>query len=213
MPSRNEFKSCARSWPARRRRTPPSPSRAGCAPGATRRPASRSCTSPTARASIRCRWSRPNTLPNYADEVLQAHRRLRGRGDRHDRAVAGQGPAVRDAGERDRGRSAGSTIPTPTRSSPSRTRMEFLREVAHLRPRTNVIGAATRVRHTLAQAIHRFFHEHGFFWVNTPIITASDAEGAGADVPRVDARPREPAAHAGRQGRLRAGLLRRARRS
>src|SRR6266545_7515794 len=58
--------------------------------------------------------------------------------------------------------------------------MEFLREVAHLRPRTNVIGAATRVRHTLAQAIHRFFHEHGFFWVNTPIITASDAEGAGA---------------------------------
>ncbi|MEK6246355.1 MAG: asparagine--tRNA ligase, partial [Pseudomonadota bacterium] len=58
--------------------------------------------------------------------------------------------------------------------------LEFLREVAHLRPRTNVIGAATRVRHTVAQAIHRFFHEHGFFWVNTPIITTSDAEGAGA---------------------------------
>jgi len=57
--------------------------------------------------------------------------------------------------------------------------MEYLREVAHLRPRTNVIGAATRVRHTIAQAIHRFFHEHGFLWVNTPIITASDAEGAG----------------------------------
>src|SRR5450759_2025821 len=57
--------------------------------------------------------------------------------------------------------------------------MEFLREVAHLRPRTNVIGATTRVRHTIAQAIHRFFHEHGFLWVNTPIITASDAEGAG----------------------------------
>jgi asparaginyl-tRNA synthetase len=58
--------------------------------------------------------------------------------------------------------------------------MEFLREVAHLRPRTNVIAATTRVRHTVAQAIHRFFHEHGFFWVNTPIITSSDAEGAGA---------------------------------
>src|ERR1700692_774446 len=58
--------------------------------------------------------------------------------------------------------------------------LEFLREVAHLRPRTNVIGAATRVRHTLAQAIHRFFGDNGFFWVNTPIITASDAEGAGA---------------------------------
>jgi asparaginyl-tRNA synthetase len=57
--------------------------------------------------------------------------------------------------------------------------LEFLREVAHLRPRTNVIAAATRVRHTVAQAIHRFFHERGFCWVNTPIITASDAEGAG----------------------------------
>jgi len=57
--------------------------------------------------------------------------------------------------------------------------MEFLREVAHLRPRTNVIGAVTRVRHTIAQSIHRFFDEHGFFWVNTPIITSSDAEGAG----------------------------------
>jgi asparaginyl-tRNA synthetase len=57
---------------------------------------------------------------------------------------------------------------------------EFLREVAHLRPRTNVIAAVTRVRHTLAQAIHRFFDEQGFFWVNTPIITAADAEGAGA---------------------------------
>jgi asparaginyl-tRNA synthetase len=58
--------------------------------------------------------------------------------------------------------------------------LEFLREVAHLRPRTNVIAAVTRVRHTIAQAIHRFFHQRGFFWVNTPIITAADAEGAGA---------------------------------
>jgi asparaginyl-tRNA synthetase len=58
--------------------------------------------------------------------------------------------------------------------------LEFLRDVAHLRPRTNVIAATTRVRHTLAQAIHRFFSERGFFWVNTPIITAADAEGAGA---------------------------------
>src|SRR5476649_1898464 len=58
--------------------------------------------------------------------------------------------------------------------------LEFLREVAHLRPRTNVIAAATRVRHTLAQAIHRFFDDNGFFWISTPIITSSDAEGAGA---------------------------------
>ncbi len=57
--------------------------------------------------------------------------------------------------------------------------MEFLREVAHLRPRTNVIGAVTRVRNAIAQAIHRFFHQQGFVWVNTPIITASDCEGAG----------------------------------
>ncbi|HJU22247.1 MAG TPA: asparagine--tRNA ligase, partial [Casimicrobiaceae bacterium] len=57
--------------------------------------------------------------------------------------------------------------------------LEFLRDVAHLRPRTNVIGATSRVRDTIAFAIHRFFHEHGFFWINTPIITSSDAEGAG----------------------------------
>ncbi len=57
--------------------------------------------------------------------------------------------------------------------------IEYLREVAHLRPRTNLIGAAARVRHTLAQALHRFFDEQGFFWVSTPLITASDTEGAG----------------------------------
>ncbi len=56
---------------------------------------------------------------------------------------------------------------------------EHLREVAHLRPRTNTIGAVARVRHTLAKAIHRYFDEHGFVWVNTPIVTASDCEGAG----------------------------------
>ncbi len=57
--------------------------------------------------------------------------------------------------------------------------IEYLREVAHLRPRTNLIGAVARVRHCLAQAIHRFFHEEGFYWVATPLITASDTEGAG----------------------------------
>ena len=57
--------------------------------------------------------------------------------------------------------------------------IEYLREVAHLRPRTNLIGAVARVRHTLAQAIHRYFHENGYFWVSTPLITASDTEGAG----------------------------------
>lgn len=56
---------------------------------------------------------------------------------------------------------------------------EHLREVSHLRPRTNTIGAITRLRHSLAQAVHRYMHDNGFVWINTPIITASDCEGAG----------------------------------
>jgi asparaginyl-tRNA synthetase len=56
---------------------------------------------------------------------------------------------------------------------------EFLREIAHLRPRTNTFGAVARVRSSLAFAIHRFFQENGFLYIHTPIITASDAEGAG----------------------------------
>jgi len=121
----------------------------------------------------------PNTLSNYANEVLHLT----------------AGCAVE---------ATGSIVPSPARGQPFEMQaaslkvagwvedpdsypiqpkphtLEFLREVAHLRPRTNVIGAATRVRHTVAHAIHRFFHEHGFYWVNTPIITSSDAEGAGA---------------------------------
>jgi asparaginyl-tRNA synthetase len=58
--------------------------------------------------------------------------------------------------------------------------LEFLREKAHLRPRTNTFGAILRVRSTLAFAIHKFFNERGFFYLNTPLITASDCEGAGA---------------------------------
>lgn len=62
---------------------------------------------------------------------------------------------------------------------PKRHSFEFLREVAHLRPRTNTFGAIARVRHVAAQAIHRYFTERGYLWINTPIITSSDAEGAG----------------------------------
>lgn len=58
--------------------------------------------------------------------------------------------------------------------------LEFLREKAHLRPRTNTFGAVLRVRSALAFAIHKFFNERGFFYLNTPLITASDCEGAGA---------------------------------
>ena len=56
---------------------------------------------------------------------------------------------------------------------------EFLRTVAHLRPRTNTFGAILRIRHNMAMAIHTYFHEHGFFYFHTPLITASDCEGAG----------------------------------
>ena len=120
----------------------------------------------------------PNTLVNYNDEVI--------------RLTAGCAVEV-----------TGTVVPSPAKGQPFEMQatslkvvgwvddpdtypitpkvhtMEFLRDVAHLRPRTNVIGAATRVRHTVAQAIHRFMDELGFLWVNTPIITASDAEGAG----------------------------------
>ncbi|MCD8309923.1 MAG: OB-fold nucleic acid binding domain-containing protein, partial [Prevotellaceae bacterium] len=57
--------------------------------------------------------------------------------------------------------------------------MEFMRGVAHLRPRTNTFGAVLRIRHNMAIAIHSFFHQKGFFYFHTPIITASDCEGAG----------------------------------
>ena len=68
------------------------------------------------------------------------------------------------------------TYPVPMK----RHTREYLRDVAHLRMRTNLFGAVTRVRNCLAQAVHRYFHERGFYWIHTPIITASDAEGAGA---------------------------------
>ncbi|MCI0704002.1 MAG: asparagine--tRNA ligase [Planctomycetia bacterium] len=57
---------------------------------------------------------------------------------------------------------------------------EFLRTLAHLRPRTNTFGAIARLRHQVSMSIHQFFHEHGFYYIHTPIITASDCEGAGA---------------------------------
>ncbi|MFT5232157.1 MAG: asparaginyl-tRNA synthetase [Candidatus Krumholzibacteriia bacterium] len=80
---------------------------------------------------------------------------------------------------------------------PKRHSFEYLREVAHMRVRTNTFGAVARVRNCLAQATHRYFHENDFYWVHTPIITTSDAEGAGeafristldlANPPRTDA--------------------------
>src|SRR5438132_7686585 len=121
----------------------------------------------------------PESLPNYASEVtrLTAGCAVEATGKIVPSPAKGQpfemqADALRVIGWVD--------DPDTYPIQPKPHTLEFLREVAHLRPRTNVIGAATRVRHTLAQAIHRFFDENGFFWVNTPIITASDAEGAGA---------------------------------
>src|SRR5882762_10361721 len=121
----------------------------------------------------------PNTLPNYADEIQKLTTAC---------AIEATGTIVPSPAKGQPFEMQASAIkvigwvddPDTYPIQPKPHTLEFLREVAHLRPRTNVIGAATRVRHTLAQAIHRFFHENGFFWVNTPIITASDAEGAGA---------------------------------
>jgi asparaginyl-tRNA synthetase len=88
---------------------------------------------------------------------------------------------------------------------PKQHTMEFLREQAHLRVRTNTFGAVARVRHTLSMAVHRFFHERCFYYVHTPIITASDCEGAGqmfrvstldiANPPRVGAEVTKPQSH------------------
>jgi asparaginyl-tRNA synthetase len=121
----------------------------------------------------------PNALANYTDDILKLTAGC---------AVAATGTIVPSQGKGQSFEMQASGIevigwvddPDTYPIQPKPHTLEFLREVAHLRPRTNVIGAATRVRHTLAKAIHRFFDEDGFFWVNTPIITSSDAEGAGA---------------------------------
>ncbi|WP_266364129.1 asparagine--tRNA ligase [Tellurirhabdus rosea] len=62
---------------------------------------------------------------------------------------------------------------------PKKHSLEFLREIAHLRPRTNTFSAVLRIRHALAYAVHKYFNDNGFYYLHTPIITASDAEGAG----------------------------------
>ncbi|HYX65385.1 MAG TPA: asparagine--tRNA ligase [Burkholderiales bacterium] len=121
----------------------------------------------------------PKDLPNYESEVLRltAGCALEATGSIVPSPAKGQPFEMQAAAIRVVG-----WVDDPDRYpiQPKPHSLEFLREVAHLRPRTNVIGAATRVRHTIARAIHRFFDERGFFWVNTPIITAADAEGAGA---------------------------------
>ena len=117
-------------------------------------------------------------LPNYETEVLRAGTgcALRVRGELV--ASQGKGQAVEVAAT-DVEVVGWVDDPESYPMQAKRHSMEYLREVAHLRPRTNVIGAVTRVRHTLANAMHRFFHDNGFYWIHTPIITANDCEGAG----------------------------------
>jgi len=137
----------------------------------------------------------PGELQNYGSEVLKLTSGC---------AVECRGTLVESAGRGQKYEIRAEAIhvlgwvqdPDTYPIQPKQHSFEFLREVAHLRPRTNTFGAVTRVRHAAAQAIHRYFHENGYFWINTPIITGSDAEGAGdmfrvstldlANLPRTD---------------------------
>jgi asparaginyl-tRNA synthetase len=120
----------------------------------------------------------PSTLANYQSEVLHltAGASVIARGT----LVKSQGKGQAFEIQADEVQVLGLVDdPETYPMQPKQHSLEFLREQAHLRPRTNTFGAVSRIRHHAAQAIHRFFHEEGFFWVNTPIVTASDAEGAG----------------------------------
>ncbi len=120
----------------------------------------------------------PNTLSNYEDEVLRITAGC---------SVIVQGELVESQGKGQAFEVQASSIeivgwvddPDTYPIAAKRHTFEYLREVAHLRPRTNTFGAVARVRHCLAMAVHRYFDEHGFAWIHTPIITASDCEGAG----------------------------------
>ena len=120
----------------------------------------------------------PNALDNYDSEVVRLTSGCAVKC--HGKLIASQGKGQGVEIEADRIEVVGWVDDPETYPiQPKPHTMEFLREVAHLRPRTNTFGAVARIRHTIAQAIHRYFHEREFFWVNTPIVTASDCEGAG----------------------------------
>lgn len=120
----------------------------------------------------------PNNLDNYESEVLKLTTGC---------SVAVTGTVAESAGKGQSFEIQATGLhvygfvedPDTYPMSPKPHSMEYLREFAHLRPRTNITGAVMRVRNCLSQALHRFFHERGYLWVATPVITASDAEGAG----------------------------------
>ena len=120
----------------------------------------------------------PGELPNYKDEILRLTAGC---------AVECTGTLVESGGRGQKFEIQASDVrvigwvsdPDTYPIQPKKHSYEFLRDVAHLRARTNTFGAVTRVRHAAAQAIHRYFNDNGYYWIATPIITASDAEGAG----------------------------------
>ncbi|MFP5320011.1 MAG: asparagine--tRNA ligase [Acidimicrobiia bacterium] len=122
--------------------------------------------------------ARPS-LPNYTDEVVHVTTGC---------ALSVTGTLVESKGAGQAVEVAADSVevigwvddPETYPVAPKQHSFEYLREVAHLRPRTNTFSAMTRMRHCLSMAVHRFFDERGFLWVHTPIITANDAEGAGA---------------------------------
>jgi asparaginyl-tRNA synthetase len=117
------------------------------------------------------------SLPNYASEVrhLSAGASIRVEGEVRASPAKGQATEVQARSLVVLGGADPASYPLQKKGHT----MEFLREIAHLRPRSNTFGAVTRVRSAICRAIHDFFHEQGFYYIQPPIITASDAEGAG----------------------------------
>lgn len=120
----------------------------------------------------------PNTLNNYESEILKLTTGCSVVVDGTLRASEGKGQAYEI--NADKVFVTGFVEdPDTYPMSAKRHSVEYLREYAHLRPRTNLMGAVMRIRNTVAYAIHSFFQENGFMWVATPLITSSDCEGAG----------------------------------
>jgi asparaginyl-tRNA synthetase len=115
-------------------------------------------------------------LPSDTDALLTTGSCIRARGDLVASPAAGQSVELRAKEIYVYGTADGASYPLQKKGHS----MEFLREIAHLRPRTNSFGAVFRVRNALAFAIHRFFQEQNFLYLHAPVITTSDAEGAGA---------------------------------
>ena len=118
-----------------------------------------------------------NDLPNYESEILklQTGACVHVEGDLVASPGKGQSVELHATSVRVRGDSD-AAYPLQKKNHS----FDYLRTIAHLRPRTNTFGAVMRVRHLLAMAIHDYFRANGFYWIHTPIITSSDAEGAGA---------------------------------